>query len=148
MKSLLLFLTSFCCLVSGGLLYILFRSKSLIMFSWANSLGLDTQISLARETTSTYKQLIPEWVIYSLPDGLWSYAYSGIMLWVWKIEISIKNILWIVAVPAIACLSELGQYVHIIPGTFDGADLALYLIGSIIPILIFNKKHYTNENKI
>jgi hypothetical protein len=40
-------------------------------------------------------------------------------------------------VPAIAIVSEIGQWFGIVPGTFDVFDLLFYLAGTVLPILLF-----------
>jgi hypothetical protein len=46
----------------------------------------------------------------------------------------------------VAILSEIGQFFEIVPGTFDIFDLLFYILGTILPVLIFtNSKKYLNN---
>ncbi|GAA5087087.1 hypothetical protein GCM10023210_09710 [Chryseobacterium ginsengisoli] len=49
------------------------------------------------------------------------------------------NLFWIGIIPLIAVCSELGQFAGFIQGTFDALDLVFYIIGSIMPLLLFKQ---------
>lgn len=121
----------------GGLLYILFRHDTLRMFSWFDSINLSAVISELRLYTLPLSDYLPNWFLYSLPDGLWLFSYLSILLVVWDNEISKHNIHWLFIVPVVAIFSEIGQHFEIIPGTFDVIDLTFYIAGTVLPILIF-----------
>lgn len=59
-------------LLLGGFIYVGFRPKSLIMFSWFESIGIDGVIDMYRNIVSNIK--LPEFVIYSIPTGLYVFA--------------------------------------------------------------------------
>ena len=63
----------------GSFIYILFRSKHLLVFHWFNSLGLYPVILTARQYFNIYEQ-IPAWLIYSLPNGLWAYSFMFLII--------------------------------------------------------------------
>ena len=134
-------------LLSGGLLYISFRQDTLKMFSWFDSVNLSVAISELRLITLPLTDHLPNWFLYSLPDGLWLFSYLSILLAVWNNSISMHNIHWLLLVPAIAIVSEFGQLFGIVPGTFDIFDLTFYLGGTILPILIFTNSK-TIKSKI
>lgn len=124
-------------LLIGGLIYILFRVDTLRMFNWFEKIGLLEHIDHLRQFTLHFANGIPEWILYSLPDGLWLFSYTTLLLGIWDNRITNKNLSWIAIIPTIAILSELGQLAGAIPGTFDIMDLLLYLLGSFLPFLIF-----------
>ena len=124
-------------LLSGGLLYISFRQDTLKMFSWFDSVNLSVAISELRLITLPLTDHLPNWFLYSLPDGLWLFSYLSILLAVWNNIISKHNIHWLLLVPTIAIISEIGQLLGIVPGTFDIFDLTFYIGGTALPILIF-----------
>ena len=124
-------------LLLGGMVYVSFRTDSLTMFKWFAALSLDTTIETLRETTLTIKQYFPDWFLFSLPDGLWIFSYVSLMLLLWKNEVNKQNLFWIFMVPLIAIASELGQLFNMVPGTFDLVDLTFYLLGTIIPFVVF-----------
>ena len=130
---------SFATLLLGGLIYILFRTCSLKMFAWYEALGLSSLTIALRKLTFSSTHKIPEWVLFSLPDGLWIFSYVSLMLFIWSNTVSFKNLFWILSIPFLAIGSEIGQRLGLIPGTFDLPDLLLYIFGMSLPFLIFNK---------
>lgn len=86
--------------------------------------------------------MIPRWVIYSLPDGLWMFSGTTLILNVWNNIISKQSIFWIILMPLGAFFFEYLQKLKYIRGTFDFLDIANYLIGFTASILI-----YTNITK-
>ena len=120
--------------VIGGLLYLIFRSDNLIMFSWFNSLKLTDFIINLRNTYGNHN--IYEWTKLNLPAGLWLFSYLLIMDTIWKKEDKIFYPLFISFLPLIALISEFMQLVHVIPGTFDIMDLLSYGISIALFILV------------
>tara|TARA_B100000524_G_C23572905_1_gene342513 strand:- start:22 stop:378 length:357 start_codon:yes stop_codon:yes gene_type:complete len=107
------------------------------MFSWFESVNLSNSISEMRLFTLPLSIYLPDWFLYSLPDGLWLFSYVSFLLVVWGNVISKHNIHWVLLVPLIAIFSELGQLIKVIPGTFDVVDLCSYFLGAVLPVLIF-----------
>lgn len=126
-------------LLSGSLLYILFRTSNLKMFNWFEKLNILSFINTLRDSTTIYTDYLPNIILYSLPDGLWLFSYVSLVLFLWKNEIRNENLFWIFIVPIISIFSELGQLIKIVPGTFDLADLVMYLSGTILPFIIYRK---------
>jgi len=138
MKKQLIF-GSFLTLLVGGLIYILFRTSTLKMFSWYETIGLGELTNNMRKITFQFSDKIPEWILFSLPDGLWIFSYVSLMLFIWQNSVSIKNIFWISIIPILAIGSELGQLFGLVIGTFDIADLLLYFFGMTLPFILFTK---------
>ena len=138
MKKQLIF-GSFLTLLVGGMIYILFRTSSLKMFSWYKTIGLGELTNDLRKMTFQFADKIPEWILFSLPDGLWIFSYVSLMLFIWRNSVSIKNIFWISIIPILAIGSELGQLFGLVIGTFDIADLILYIFGMTLPFILFTK---------
>jgi len=135
-------------LLLGGLIYILFRQDTLKMFSWFDNINVSAAISELRLCTVPLSGHFPNWFLYSLPDGLWLFSYLSVLLAVWDNVISKHNIHWLLLVPMIAIFSEIGQLFEIVPGTFDIFDLIFYLLGTVLPILIFtNSKTPRNSTR-
>lgn len=130
------YIVSFSSLFIGGLIYILFRTKSLLMFMWFDNLKLSSLINYLRFNIKTN---LPEWLIYSLPDGLWIFSYIVFQLALWNYKITKENFFWVAILPFVALFSEIFQINRIVPGTFDIVDLSMYIIGIILPIIIYNK---------
>ena len=134
-------------LLLGGLIYIAFRQDTLKMFSWFDSINLSAVISKLRLFTLPLSDYLPNWFLYSLPDGLWLFSYLSVLLVVWDNVISKHNIHWLLLVSVVAIFSEIGQFFKIVPGTFDIFDLIFYLGGTVLPILIFTNSK-TIKSKI
>lgn len=126
-------------LLIGGVIYILFRSDSLVMFSWFESFGVE-KIILAFRQLNYGQSNLPNWAIFSLPDALWVFSFTNLMLIIWRDIFSSQSILWIFIAPIIGIVSEVGQGLHFIRGTFDATDLILILIASTLPFITRLKK--------
>ena len=132
-------------LLLGGFIYISFRSDTLIMFNWFNELKLNTLIIGLREYTIPFKNYLPQWVIFSLPDGLWIFSSTSIMLLLWNNKLNIKTIIWILLIPLYAFSIEILQLCQLYPGTFDIIDIILYISGIVTPLYLYT--NYLNFRK-
>ena len=134
-------------MIIGGFLYILFRGKNLLLFSWFKSLGFDRLINHAREIF--YLDIHPpKWLVYSLPDGIWIYSLTSLMLIIWYKDSNKTKYLWFLIGPVLGISAELGQLINIVPGTFDNTDLIFCLIASIAPFIFFNHIKKTERGEI
>ena len=124
-------------LLLGGMIYISFRSTTLKMFDWFDTINLLDAISTFRVFTLPFSVNLPHWFLYSLPDGLWLFSYLSLLLFIWNNKISKQNMHWLLLLPILAISSEIGQFFGIVPGTFDIIDLIFYTAGSVLPILFF-----------
>lgn len=125
-------------LAFGTLIYIAFRCESLIVFSWLDKLYLKKAVYQLRFYIETLNVTLPNWFLFSLPDGLWVFSYVSFILFIWGNKLNPQNIFWIFSIPFIAIILEFGQYFKIIPGTYDLNDLIFYSLGTVLPIFIFN----------
>jgi hypothetical protein len=147
MKKLQLFfhLSSIC---AGGLIYICFRSLDLMMFRWFDYLNFSDTIFQIRNISNRYKIEKSDWLIYSLPDGLWMFSFTTVILYIWKNTINRKNILWIIIMPITAFCTEICQKYHLINGTYDVNDIFAYLFGFIISCIFFSNSFKIIKTKI
>lgn len=111
-------------LTIGGLLYLGYRNTNLLMFRWANFLGLSRIVNSWRKFCFQYP--LPEWCYYALPDGLWLLSYILLIYIIWDSH-TWKSIIWIYALPTIAITSELIQLLDSRFGTFDIMDVICYM---------------------
>jgi len=139
MSSNKLFISSLLSLVLGTFIYVLFRTSSLMVFSWSSSVGIKLLDTKMRKLTTAFSPNLPEWFLFSFPDSLWVFSYVCLMLGIWKGIISPSNLFWIIIVPFIAVCSELGQLMGFITGTFDTLDILFYLTGGLFPFLLFKQ---------
>jgi glycopeptide antibiotics resistance protein len=126
-------------LIFGSMIYIAFRDDSLLMFNWFSALSLDIPIEIIRGAALSIKGDLPNWFLFSLPDGLWVFSYLSLTLWLWSNRITKHNVVWLFLVPIIAIFSEVGQALQIVSGTFDVTDLFFYSCGAIFPFIFFTK---------
>jgi len=121
-------------LIIGGLLYIGYRSDCLLMFDWFQNLGLSNVINSFRAETNG--QSVYEWVRNSLPAGLWLFSYMFIIDSVWGKEKNHISMFFLYLLPTVAIVSELMQYIKILPGTFDMLDMLSYILAVLLYLLI------------
>lgn len=137
---------SIVCFLAGGLIYLMFREEHLLMFDWFRAIGLSDFVLQLKNYGRSFGS-IPDWIRFSLPDGLWVLSYVLAMSALWNFDIKSH---WgkIGVIPVIAIISEYLQYFGVIGGGFDTRDLTFYciatIIGFIYTILIksYEKKHY------
>ena len=122
-------------LLFGGSAYLLWRPSSLLMFAWLDQLALTGCIRPAREWGAAIAASVPAWLVMSVPAALWSYAVVSWIGWVWGDEPSAEGKCWMLAASMLGPLSELGQRLQWVPGTFDPVDLVFYFVGVLLAVL-------------
>ncbi|REG88254.1 hypothetical protein [Algoriphagus antarcticus] len=125
--------------ILGGLIYLTYRTDSLVMFGWFNEIGLSDKIGLLRSNYQLQNLTIPNWIKFSLPDALWLFSFTYITLIIWENKINRESVFWIFFAPMIGIFSEVGQLTGLIPGTFDKIDLILLIIATILPFKFLTK---------
>jgi hypothetical protein len=108
--------------IMGGLIYILWRDTSLRMFDWAREIGIFGAINVSRDAAHNLFKMVPEFVVYSVPDALWTFSFARFNC---ALCTRGAHVGWLAVAPVISLGSELGQSVGIVPGTFDWLDLLL-----------------------
>src|SRR5687768_6416071 len=73
---------------------------------------------------------LPHWLLYSLPDGCWVYAYTSWMMLIWG-----RPVLWVWSGVILAVGAELGQLLGPVPETYDNLDMAFY-VGAFILAMV------------
>jgi len=126
-------------LLIGSLIYVFFRAFSLRIFSWSELVGIQEFLQELREYSISFIRYIPDWILFSLPDGLYVFSYVCFTLYTWKNIISVENVIWFIIIPFIAIGSELLQLFQLLDGTFDIIDLLFYLLGFLLPFIFFKK---------
>jgi len=130
----------------GGAIYILWRDDTLLMFHWFSSLSISENILIARSKMAPIKEILPSYIIYTLPTTLW--LFSGLMTFdlIWREDSKNKN-LWLFVFFIFAIGSELLQAVKIVPGTFDSLDLLSMAVAGGVAILIINNSNRKTTNE-
>lgn len=124
-------------IIIGGMIYILFRTQTIVMFDWFEMLLLEDHIEKLRFISMRYSQNLPDWFVYSFPDGLWLFSYISLILIIWKNQITKHSIIWILIIPLYAIILEIGQLLSYLKGTFDFNDLLFYSVAVITPFILF-----------
>lgn len=136
-KLLIKLFIAFSLLSIGGLIYYSFRTKELLMFDWANSLGLSKYIDSIRANLSHIQ--IPIFIKYCLPNALWCTSY--IIATDTIISIDNNRFEWTISLPIVAAILEVLQAFYLIPGTFDIMDLCCFLIPTVIYIVYYKSRY-------
>lgn len=119
-------------LIIGGLIYLGARPLYLNMFQWVG-IGEDTGWLMALR--GGFPKSTPEWVVYALPDGLWSFAYTLAVSVIWDFDFR-RGWVMITLIPVIGILSELMQLFGWLQGVFDWVDLITYSGGLAVGLLV------------
>ena len=129
-------------LIVGGAIYLLFRTKRLVMFHVTDALGLTDTIDSWRQAVKGAN--LPEWCVYVLPNALWSGAYILTMDALLQNHRRTTRLLATGFIPLLGIVAEVMQATGIIPGTFDWLDIAAYAL----PYIIYIYKTSTKNQKI
>lgn len=113
-------------LMLGSAIYLFLRDKQEIAFSFMHFLSNVPQFSIA-----------PDWLKYNLPDALWFYAFLSTIIFIWNGKISSQCLLWLSVATSLVVLSEIFQFLAVIPGTFDWKDLLAYTVAAIASTVHF-----------
>ena len=120
----------------GGIIYIFFRPSEHVFFAWIRAVGLSHWLTLARESSITSVLPLPELFVYSLPGGLWAFAYALLITIIWGGSRSWLRYLWMASIPILVLGYEVLQYAMIIPGTFSMPDIVIGITGLLIGIIV------------
>lgn len=138
-------------LLLGGILplgfastiYFVFRSETLIVFDLFKRIHFFNFIESIRNHSLFSTIILPKWFLYALPDGLYLFSFTTLMMLLWGNKISGSQKFWIFSIPMMAITSEVLQSFGWFPGTYDTADLICYIIGFILPFFLFDQKENT-----
>lgn len=124
----------------GGLIYVRWRNANLLMFQWFRVLGLEGLIGWLRAGAGEASGWT-FWLAYSLPDGLWVYALTALMILLWRDTRSPGKFVWLSLGLIFGAGSELGQLAGFVPGSFDVIDLIVCLI-AVAAALVFTSRKF------
>lgn len=122
--------------VSGGLLiYLLYRSTGLLGHRLLSAIGWGSEVEALRSWAQGL-WIPPPFVVYCLPDGLWTLSYVLIIHHLLRNDSRRKRMLIAAIIPAVGITSELLQLLGIMPGTWDVMDLLCYIIPYFVIFLL------------
>ena len=107
------------------------------MFDWFEYTGLMKSILLMRDVSQNY-MLLPDWLYYALPDGLWTYSFTSSFILIWGHSSSLKY--WLVVPLSLSLIPEFLQFFNLLSGTFDWNDLFFQFFGFIFSIVFCSYK--------
>lgn len=120
-------IASFLSMFLGILIYVFLRPTEARAVS--SLLEVIPILNDLRQITISYNY--PPWVLYNLPDFLWAYSFTLVVLSIWGFEYSKESIFWLSSIPLLTLGYEFSQYFGILPGTFDLMDV-IFTVFAII----------------
>ena len=116
----------------GGVIYICFRTKSLLIFDWIDYFGLTQMVDFIRNKTKYLYDYLPKQIIYSFPAGLWLYSFISFNILIWQRSNNRIKYFWIILPLVISIFSEVLQFFNLINGTYSNLDICFYIFFSIL----------------
>jgi hypothetical protein len=142
------YFTTLLAVLSGGVIYILFRPVEPLFFNWIHDMGAGNILSGIRKFSLPMLNHIPGWLIFSLPNGLWAFAYTLIIGTIWLGSQSQLRYFWLATIPILVFGYELLQLINVLPGTFCLLDTAFGLTGIFAGMyLIFKLKNRRKQHE-
>lgn len=140
-KQLLINILALLCLIIGGVIYLIYRNRTLVMFRLVpnNIIGL---LNNVRQYIDLPHGKLSSFVVYNLPAGLWTISYMVLMRNICNEMPKTQKLIWVYSLPILLLMIELLQSVIVRLGTFDLLDMLCYLI----PILVLLIIDLRNEN--
>ena len=123
----------------GAAIYLFFRTTSLLVFHWLSAVNLLEPTLIVRGWLAEIT--LPNWLLYSVPDGLWVYAVTSWMILIWQRR---PPFLWLFVGVALGLGGELGQAIGIVPGTYQHLDIVSYIAGFLLACLHLEYIHETS----
>ena len=136
MQSILRHLLIFISMISGLIIYLGFRTTHTPIYHWAIKLGWKNELSDMRNSVQHIH--LPDWIVYSLPDGLWMFSFVMAVLTIWNYKLNSMTWKWIISAICIGLGFELIQGFVKGMGVFDWTDLFLMIIASAIALGFFS----------
>ena len=120
----------------GASIYLLWRSQELLMFDWLCAVGLSDSSHSIRVLAYPATMFLPQWILYSLPDGLWVYAVTAWMGLIWLECHYLRRYFWMTTGLMLGLGGEIGQAFRLIPGTFDTWDLVMTIVAFSVAFFV------------
>lgn len=125
-------------LMLGGLVYLLFRPRTLLLFHVADAMGLSPFITQLRSGVEGI--VLPNWVVNCLPDALWAGAYVLLVDCVMRGRPVKLRLLLAAVIPVLGVVSEALQACGWLSGTFDWLDIVAYMAPYVLYLVVVLKK--------
>lgn len=131
----------------GSLIYVLFRADNILIFKFFQFIGISEMINNIRNVTMEFSIYLPDWILFSLPDGLWVYSLNIFCLFFTGYYLDFKNCYFVIVGIFLGIGSELLQLINLIPGTFDIIDLIVCILSLSLAMFTYSisKKIYLKQ---
>ncbi|WP_374075176.1 hypothetical protein [Bdellovibrio bacteriovorus] len=116
----------------GAFIYVAFRPLNLLVFSALHAVGFMRLVWYVRNESHLIRGIVPDWMVYCAPNGLWMFAYVSFISLPWAGKFSVGSVSWCLVLIFISVVSEYLQLYQIIPGTFDVLDIIFYMAGAAV----------------
>lgn len=122
-----------CAFLVGSGIYLCLRNTNLEMFKIFSN-GLPSWVLYLRSFFSSYD--VPDFIKFSLPDGLWLFSYLLIIDSIWYGHKSKIHLFFLTILPALALFSEALQMFMLFPGVGDWTDILFYILSIVFFLII------------
>lgn len=121
-------------LAIGSIIYLIFR-QNVFFLSWIDE---DFLRVFHNDSSFIEKNWLGEFILYSLPDGLWYAALLIILIPLGQINSQLNRSLIIIGI-LLPFILEILQFFRMLIGTFDTIDLITYVLTFLIIMLCERK---------
>ncbi len=132
-------------LAVGTFIYLIFRKDTLYVFQWVEFIGLKEEILSLQQYVNPMTTYLPNWFLYSLPDGIWVFTFTVVLCWIWHKNKTIERKYWVVLPLLLGVTGEIGQYLNLVQGVYCNYDMLSYLFSGFFALAI--SKYYWGEIK-
>lgn len=131
--------TAFIALCTGLIIYGGWRITVPTIFVSLNDYGIGYMSLRLRNFVDGLGIVPPDWMVYSLPQGLWVFSYTLIIGIIWNGAPKLLQWIWMSTAIILAIGWETLQYLNVLSGSFCWMDLSLGLAGFGLAMLLINK---------
>ena len=138
-----LYLLAGLALLVGGLLYLAYRPTTLYLFEWVEAIKFGSCVDGLRLFVREHNLTLPAALIYSVPHGLWTYAFLLALtpIWVHGLNNLFMSRVWLSLPLVVSVLPEILQATPFFPGTFDWTDLTVNVTGFLAGVATISLKY-------
>ena len=125
---------------AGVAIYAALRHDTPRALAWVDRAAGRGSLARWRAPFAPLARALPEWALYSLPDGLWACSLAAVLAWIWR-DGGARAAGWSAGLAAgLGLAIEALQWVDWLPGHADGLDVWFYLVGAAIPSLFTRRQ--------
>lgn len=127
-RRMIFFLSAFA-LMAGVGIYVFFRSGGFVFHRWLRIVGFEGIVEKGQSLAEKITEKLPDWFLYSLPNGLWAFAYALLISYIWAGRTSWLKYFWFASIPILVLGFEGLQGLGLSRGTFSLLDIIFGLSG-------------------